>query len=104
VIDFFTKNKLLLQLLQRCETIIGHVFKCSASSANDILSSTSKQCQTSETAMPRLQRRTPYFMNPLQQGFPTFLWPCTPLAFRQMSTYPFRISKDKHVPRPVTRI
>jgi len=33
----------------------------------------------------------------LEQGFPNFLWPHTPLAFRQMSMYPFSISKDKHV-------
>jgi len=32
------------------------------------------------------------------QGFPTFLLPCTPSAFRQMSMYPFSISTDKHVP------
>jgi len=31
------------------------------------------------------------------KGFPTFLWPSTLSAFRQVSMYPFRISKDKHV-------
>jgi len=34
----------------------------------------------------------------LNQGFPTFLLPCTPTAFQQISMYPFRISKDEHVP------
>ena len=34
----------------------------------------------------------------IDQGFPTFLWPCTPLAFRQSSMYPFCISTDEHVP------
>jgi len=24
----------------------------------------------------------------LEQVFPTFIWPCTPLAFRQMKMYP----------------
>jgi len=33
----------------------------------------------------------------LEQGFPTFLLPCTPSAFRQMSMYPFSISTDKYV-------
>jgi len=32
------------------------------------------------------------------QGFPTFLWPCAPLAFRQMSMYPFSISKARLMP------
>jgi len=32
------------------------------------------------------------------QGFPTFLLPCTPSAFRQMSMYPFSILTDKYVP------
>jgi len=32
------------------------------------------------------------------QGFPTFLWPCTPSAFWRISMYPFSVSKDKHVP------
>jgi len=36
--------------------------------------------------------------NRTDQGFPTFLWPCTPSAFRQMSMYPFSIAKDNHVP------
>jgi len=35
--------------------------------------------------------------NGLTQGFPTFLLPCTPSAFRQMNMYPFSISPDKHV-------
>jgi len=30
----------------------------------------------------------------LHQGFPTFLWPCTPSEFRQMSMYPFSNSKN----------
>jgi len=34
----------------------------------------------------------------LDQGFPTFLLPCTPSAFRQRRMYPFNILKDKHVP------
>jgi len=39
--------------------------------------------------------QTPFRENiALDQGFPLFLWPCTPLAFRQMSMYPFSISKD----------
>jgi len=38
------------------------------------------------------------FTNSLAQGFPTFLLPCTPSAFRQMSMYPFRILTDKYVP------
>jgi len=28
------------------------------------------------------------YLHPIQQGFPTFLWPCTPSAFRHMSMYP----------------
>jgi len=35
---------------------------------------------------------------PLEQGFPTFLLPCTPSAFQQISTYLFSISIDAHVP------
>jgi len=31
-------------------------------------------------------------------GFPTFLLPRTPSAFRQMNMYSFSISPDKHVP------
>ena len=38
------------------------------------------------------------FLHLLYQGFPTFLWQCTPSAFRQMSIYHFSISKDKNVP------
>jgi len=34
----------------------------------------------------------------LKQGFPTFVLPCTPSAFRQMSMYPYSISTDKDVP------
>jgi len=34
----------------------------------------------------------------LEQGFPTFLLPCTPSAFQQISMYPFSISIDAHVP------
>jgi len=34
----------------------------------------------------------------LEQGFPTFLLRCTPLAFWQMSMYPFSISTGKYVP------
>jgi len=34
----------------------------------------------------------------IDHGFPTFLLPCTPSAFRQMSMYPFSISTDKCVP------
>jgi len=34
----------------------------------------------------------------LKQGFPTFLVPCTPSAFRQRCMHPFNISTDKHVP------
>jgi len=33
-----------------------------------------------------------------RSGVPTFLLPCTPSAFRQRRMYPFRTSKDKHVP------
>jgi len=32
--------------------------------------------------------------NSLSQGFPTFLLPCTPSAFTQMSMYPFIILND----------
>jgi len=39
-----------------------------------------------------------YVCYALSQGFPTFLLSCTPSAFRQMSMYPFSISKYKHVP------
>jgi len=31
-------------------------------------------------------------------GFPTFLLPCTPSAYRQMSMYTFGILTDVHVP------
>ena len=34
----------------------------------------------------------------LDQGFPTFLWPCTPSAFWNISMYPFSISTDEYVP------
>ena len=34
----------------------------------------------------------------LAYGFPTFLSPCTPSAFRQMSMYPYSMSADKPVP------
>jgi len=33
-----------------------------------------------------------------EQGFQTFLLPCTPSAFPQMSMYPFSIPIDEHVP------
>jgi len=34
----------------------------------------------------------------LDQAFPTFLLPCTPSAFQQVSMYPFRVLTDVHVP------
>jgi len=34
----------------------------------------------------------------LRQGFPTFLWQRDLSAFRQMSMYPFSVSKVKNVP------
>jgi len=40
----------------------------------------------------------------LDHGFPTFVLPCTPSAFQQVSMYPFSILTDVHVPLryPVT--
>jgi len=39
-----------------------------------------------------------FMLHALAQGFPTFLLPCTPSAFRKISMYPFSISTDKYVP------
>jgi len=33
----------------------------------------------------------------IDQGFPTFLFLCTPSAFRLISTNPFSFSTDRHV-------
>jgi len=41
---------------------------------------------------------TPVPCDVLDQGFPTFLLRCTPLAFWQMSMHPFSISTNYHVP------
>jgi len=49
-------------------------------------SSNGKPCEVKKITL--VVSMTAPLCDDLGQGFPTFLWPCTPLAFRQMSMYP----------------
>ena len=63
-----------------------------------LLSQRGGHCSSCLVGQKKFQIKPKKKSLPLNQGFPTFILPCTPSAFRQVSMYPFSISTDKYVP------
>jgi len=59
---------------------------------------TSKYINESVFMQPVCAVEILFHIDMLDQGFPNFFVPCTPLALREMSMYPCSISTDKDLP------